>query len=209
MKKLLTVPFVVVMLVAILFLAACGRDSNDGYWSGEISFAPYQFGPFDPNLDIVLYRVQEILAERYDIHVTFRPEFVDFNDYHTIMATRVAAGTAPDIWVGGREDRIREYYRQGAIASWDVEFFREHAPNLAAYIDSGTSGPLGSFDGSIWWRNATVTTGTGRMNSVPAAPFGEPLVMNGVVYRGDWLEALGVETPPHNLDEWFSYVQIR
>jgi putative aldouronate transport system substrate-binding protein len=170
-------------------------------WVGEITFAPYMFGPWDPSADIVVGKAEALLNSKYGLSAKLTNVYVEYSDYETIMNTRIAGGTAPDVWLGLNESGIRNYYRQGVIASWDRPFFEEHAPNLTAYINTG--GSRGKLNVDRGWRGSMIATGDdGKMCTLPQAPVGEPYGQKGVVYRGDWLTKLGVTEPPYELDEW-------
>jgi putative aldouronate transport system substrate-binding protein len=200
-----------IVLIALLLIAACGRGgttggtSGSGSYAGEITFAPYMFGPWDPSRDVVVGKVQQTLAEKYGINVTLTNVYVEYSDYRAIINTRIAGGTAPDIWLGLNESGIRDYYSQGVIASWDVSFFRQNAPIISAYIDKG--GSRGALNTERWWQGAAVASGTGKMVTLPSPPIGEPYAQKGVVYRGDWLANLGVTNPPAEMNDWIALMR--
>ena len=201
-----------VVVIALLF-ASCGNktsrsdiDPDTGFWTGEITFAPYMFGPFDSSKDIVVKEIQRILEERYKVKVKLTNVYVEYLNYFEIINTRVAGGTAPDVWLGGGDSQITEYYDQGVIAAWDEAFFRRNAPVISSYIDKG--GSRGTLDSARWWKGAKLGSGTvGKMVTLPSPPYGEFITPTGVVYRGDWLQNLGVTNPPADLNEWVALMR--
>jgi len=231
MKKYLVM---LLLLVAVLALAACNRDTGgdagtaatpaatpaeapaptetpatedpppaEGWaWEGEISVAPYMFAPVDTARDIITPALEELIRERLNMNVTLNNVYIEWGNYRELINVRIASGTAPDVFLGAGEVLIHEYYRQSAIASWERSFFEENAPGITAFINGGGTRNAHVERVDQWWYASQLD---GSMLSFPRLD--SPLFMpprQGMVYRGDWLDNLGVphDEIPHQLDEW-------
>lgn len=200
MKKLL-----VLALCLMMALPAFAVAETPVTWTGTISVAPYLFGPWDEAKDIVVHPTEALMKERYGLDVTFDVVFVENANYREIINTRIAGGTAPDVFIGGDAVVLSQYYDQGAIASWDVDFFKENAPATYEFLNNGGyQGRLKDFV-DMFWKLACAEDG--KMTTVPY--FDEQSAMPGktLMYREDWLDALGVahdkpEDLPMTLDDF-------
>lgn len=195
MKKLL-----VLVLCLALALPIFGVAEGDIKWSGTISVAPYMFGPFDETQDVVVNWCEDYIEEKYGYDVNFEIVFVENANYREIINTRIAGGTAPDIFQTGGDVVLDKYYEQGAIASWDVEFFKENAPDLYEFFNKGCYQGRLAEHVPLFWDMATADDG--KMNNIPY--FDEQAIMPAktLMYRQDWLDALGVTELPKTVDEF-------
>lgn len=167
-------------------------------WSGTISVASYAFGPMDEDLDIVGPYIEERLLE-YGLDVELEYVYIEYPNYQEIMNTRLAGGTAPDIFLSLSLDNQIELYNQGAVATWTPEFFMENAPTIAAYIEKGgIDGKQEDFI-DLWWEYALKD---GDMYTIPNFAPGQNIPYKNVVYRSDWLEALGITELPTTVDDF-------
>lgn len=167
-------------------------------WTGTISVSSYAFGPMDEEQDIVGPYVEEAL-KAYDIDVDLEYVYVEYPNYIEIMNTRLAGGTAPDIFLSNSLDNMLELYNQGAIASWSKEFFMENAPNINAYVEAGGIDGMQKDSVSLFWEYAMVGD---DMITIPKFSPGQNIPYKNVVYREDWLEALGVTELPKTTDDF-------
>ncbi|MBN1777663.1 MAG: extracellular solute-binding protein [Clostridiales bacterium] len=192
MKKLLAF-----LLCAVLIIPAAASVADDApiKWSGTISVASYMFAPFDPDKDIVVGEVEKILKEKYGYDVTFDVVYVEYPQYQEIINTRIAGKTAPDVFISLNQTNMDTLYDQGALATWDVEFFQENAPNLYAFFNGGGyHGRLANFV-DMFWDYSTVDDG--KMVTVAGMTEAGSMPYKTLIYRGDFLDALGVD--PANL----------
>ncbi len=192
MKKLFAL-----LLCAMLIVPATVSFADDApiKWSGTISVASYMFAPFDEDQDIVVKEVEKILKEKYGYDVTFDVQYVEYQQYQEIINTRIAGKTAPDIFISMSQTNMDTLYEQGALASWDVSFFQENAPDLYEFFNNGGyHGRLADFV-DMFWNYATVDDGT--MITVPGMVEAGCMPYKTLIYRGDYLDALGVD--PDNL----------
>lgn len=195
MKKLLVLLLCLVLALPVFASA----EEVPVTWSGTISVAPYLFGPYDESKDKVIKPIEKILKEKYGLDVTFEVVFVENANYSEIINTRISGGTAPDVFQATNLVTMKKYYDQGAIASWDIEFFKENAPHLYEFLNNGGyQGRLADYV-DLFWKLSTID---GKM--VTTAYFDEQASMPSktLMYRQDWLDNLGVEELPYTLDDF-------
>ncbi len=191
MKKLLVLALCLMLLLPAVSIA----EAVPIKWSGTISVAGYMFAPFDPDKDIVVGKVEEILKEKYGYDVDIDVVYIEYPQYREIINTRIAGKTAPDIFLSISDVNMKNLYDQGAIASWDVDFFKENAPDVYAYLNGGGyKGRLADFV-DMFWEYSTVPGG--KMITVAGMSEAGAMPYKNLIYRGDFLEALGVD--PENL----------
>ena len=98
----------------------------------------------------------------------------------------VTAGEIPDVL---QYVDKQAYYEQGIIGGWTEEFFREHAPNLSAWIDAENPAAWNyvKYDGELMY-----TIPVYRLFNTVAGP---------LVWRADWLRNVGIDKIPETLEE--------
>lgn len=191
----MTKRIITLVLALAMLLTACSLAVAEDYkWSGTISVAQYGLGPIED--DQITPLVEEKLRE-YGYDVKFDIVYLENSQYDTLLNLRLANKEAPDIFMvhGGAE--LDQYYQQGVLKTWTEEFFRENAPDVAAYIDAGN--PLGT--------NANIVDATwamakrdGKMACLPLISINQGSLIN-VIYNTQWLEKLGREVP-ETLDDF-------
>lgn len=174
--------------------AAGKEEENPIKWSGTISVAPYMWGPVEN--DVVTPLIEEKLLE-YGYDVTLENVYLENAQYSELLNLRLASGDAPDIFYAVDANTYAEYCRQGLIATWDEEFFREHAPDVAAFIDAGEpDGDNAEFAGQFW----EMSKYEDKMAIIPLYGRNSGSLMN-VIYNKQWMEKLNAEVP-ETLDEF-------
>lgn len=176
--------------------AASASTTEEDYikWSGKITNAPYMFGQIEN--DIITPMVEQKLLE-YGYDIRLENVYIENTQYKELLNLRIASGDAPDIFHGIDDATFLEYNRQGTIANWEVSFFREHAPTVAAFIDSG--GPAGS-NKDIAQTAWEMSMYNGKMACVPYITQQAGSLIN-VIYNKQWLEKLGTKVP-EKLDDF-------
>lgn len=212
--RLLAILFALVLIVGVM--ASCDKTTEEeatkapvetkatekateepaGPWTGTISVSSYAFGPLDEEEDFVGPYIEEALLA-YDIDVDLEYVYIEYPNYNEIINTRLAGGTAPDIFLSQNIDTMLEYYDQGAIASWTKEFYLENAPNLNAYIEGGGLNGKQADSVDLFWEYSMVGE---EMVTISGFSPGGNMPYKNVVYRADWLETLGVTDLPTTVD---------
>ena len=199
MKKLLVLALCLMLAIPAFSFADAEVPVT---WSGTISVAPYMFGPWDESKDVVVHPTEQMIKERYGLDVKFDVVFVENANYREIINTRIAGGTAPDVFIGGDAAVMSQYYDQGAIASWDVDFFKENAPATYEFLNNGGyQGRLADYV-DLFWKLACAEDG--KMTSVPYFDEQSAMPSKTLMYRKDYLDALGVteDALPTTLDDF-------
>ena len=171
------------------------EEENSIKWSGTITFAPYMQGPVE-NDEITPLIVERLLEYGYD--VTLENVYIENNQYGEIINLKLAAGEAPDVFYCNSADSLQQYREQGLIATWDEEFFREHAPNLSAYYDAGGVDGVNAGISDKFW--AMAKYGEEEMCVLPTYGTSSGSLIN-VIYNKQWMDNLNAEVP-ETLDEF-------
>ena len=167
----------------------------------HISVAGYMFGPIDNEQDVITPLVEQMLREKHGINVDIEVVYVEQANYAEIINTRLAGGTAPDVFLAQSSTTLRTYYDQGVIKTWDEAFFKENAPNVYDFVMGGAAyGDLLPYVDQ--WKKASMVDG--EMCVLPSFKPDGSMPYKTLIYRGDWLEKLGVteETLPKTVDDF-------
>ena len=165
----------------------------------KISVAGYMFGPIDNEKDVITPLVEQQLKEKHGINVDIEVVYIEQANYAEILNTRLAGGTAPDVFLAQSATTLRSYYDQGVIKTWDEEFFKANAPHVYDFIMNGAAyGDLKPYVEQ--WKKASMIDG--EMCVLPSFKPDGSMPYKTLIYRGDWLEKLGVteETLPKTVD---------
>lgn len=189
-KRIITL----VLALAMLLTASSFAMAEDYKWSGTISVAQYGLGPIED--DQITALVEEKLRE-YGYDVKFDIIYLENTQYDTLINLRLANKEAPDIFIVHSGSELDQYYQQGVLKTWTEEFFRENAPDVAAFIDAGN--PLGS-NTNIVDATWAMSKRDGKMACLPLISINQGSLIN-VIYNTQWLENLNREVP-ETLDDF-------
>ncbi len=189
-KRIITL----VLALAMLATACAFAVAEDYKWSGTISVAQYAFGPIDD--DQITALVEERLRE-YGYDVKFDIVYLENSQYETLLNLRLANQEAPDIFRVNGGTMVDQYYQQGVLKSWTEEFFRENAPDVAAFIDAGNPLQTNTNIVDATWAMAKRD---GKMVCLPLISINQGSLLN-VIYNTQWLEKLDREVP-ETLDDF-------
>lgn len=167
---------------------APAEDPEPDMWVGEISVSSYAWAPLVEEDDFVGPYIEEALLA-YNIDVDLEYVYIEYPTYQEVMNTRLAGGTAPDIFLSYNLDNMLALYDQGAIASWSKDFYLEHCPTVNAFVEGGGLNGMQEDFVDLWWDYSTVGD---EMITIAGFHPGGNIPYKNVVYREDWLEALGV-----------------
>ncbi len=197
MKRFKTLPLL--MAGAMVFSAIPAIAAEEEKMT--ISVAGYLYGPVDAEKDVITPAIEARLAEEHGINVDIEIVYIEQANYAELINTRVIGGTAPDVFLAQSDNTLQTYYDQGAIKTWDEEFFKENAPDVYEFITNGAvNGDLA--DSVELWRE--FATRDEEMITIPSFKPDGSMPYKQLVYRGDWLEALGVSEDelPTTVDEF-------
>ena len=172
----------------------------------KISVAGYMFGPIDNEKDVVTPAVEKMLKEKHGIDVDIEVVYIEQGNYAEILNTRLAGGTAPDVFLAQSTTALNDYLDQGVIRTWDEEFFKENAPDVYNFVMAGAAyGDLAN-DVEAWKKAATRD---GKMVVLPSFKPDGSMPYKTMIYRGDWLDKLGVtqETLPKTVDDFVALME--
>ena len=204
MKKKL-VSLILCSAMAVTLLAGCGdAAASKGNAKGEpmkISVAGYFFGPVDNAKDVITPAVEARLKEKHGINVDIELVYIEQANYAELINTRLAGGTAPDVFLAQSNTTLENYYDQGVIASWSMDFFKENAPDVYKFIENGAAYGDLIEDVEMWKEYACLD---GKMVTIPSFKPDGSMPYKQLIYRGDWLKKLGVteDKLPKTLDEF-------
>ena len=193
----------VLALVMVLTLVPTAMAEDEPM---KISVAGYMFGPIDNEKDVVTPAVEKMLKEKYGINVDIEVVYIEQGNYAEILNTRLAGGTAPDVFLAQSTTALNDYLDQGVIRTWDEEFFKTNAPDVYNFIMNGAA--YGDLKGDVEaWKKAA--TRDGKMVVLPSFKPDGSMPYKTMIYRGDWLDKLGVteETLPKTVDEFVSLME--
>lgn len=186
-KKVISLLLCTAMVASVL--TGCGDKAKTPGEKMTISVAGYFFGPVDNEKDVITPAVEARLLEEHGINVDIELVYIEQANYAELINTRLAGGTAPDVFLAQSEQTVQTYYEQGVIASWDMDFFKKNAPDVWKFIQDGAAyGDLKEYVG-MWEEYACLD---GEMVTVPSFKPDGSMPYKQLIYRGDWLDALGV-----------------
>ena len=198
---------ILALLLALMMLVALAPTAVADDEPVKISVAGYMFGPVDHDKDVITPAVEKMLKEKHGINVDIEVVYIENANYTEILNPRLNdLATAPDVFLASSTTMLNTYYDQGAIKTWDEAFFKENAPDVYEFIMGGAA--YGDLKADVEaWRKASMRDG--KMVVVPSFKPDGSMPYKTLIYRGDWLEKLGVteETLPKTVDEFVALME--
>ncbi|TDQ37191.1 putative aldouronate transport system substrate-binding protein [Aureibacillus halotolerans] len=155
-------------------------DSSTTY---EIDWMPYITEPIDQDGKMVTYYEDKF-------NVDFNMVNVDHANIQELLNLKFASGEIPDVMLDGvSSDTIQQLVKQGVLLSLDEEVLKETMPDL--YSKATELNPN-------WLEFAKVDDkiyGLPEMRDVYK-------YRTTIVWRGDWLENVGINKTPETLEEF-------
>lgn len=168
----------------------------------HISVAGYMFGPVDDERDVITPKVEQRLKEEHGINVDIEVQYIENTNYADVLNPRLTSlDTAPDIFLAGSSTLLQTYYDQGVIKHWSMDFFKENAPDVYEFVMNGAA--YGDLKDDVdQWIDASMIDG--EMVTLPSFKPDGSMPYKTLIYRGDWLENLGVteDQLPTTVDEF-------
>ncbi|MDF2713693.1 MAG: extracellular solute-binding protein [Paenibacillus sp.] len=182
-----------VLALALTLTAGCSetrgkgkRGANGNTAGGDdayaISWVSSQTAPVEPDAEMIRY-----WNEKFNVKLDVWN--MAQKNAGALLERKLASGEIPDkLYVTNFSD-LQQYARQDVLAAIPPDLLKRHAPGLYANINKEMPGAFNyaAVDGRIF--------GIPSLNA--NSRFREP-----VVWRGDWLEALGIAKTPETLDEF-------
>lgn len=154
-------------------------DPNKKY---NISLAPSAVVPVNKDGEMLKY-----FEEKFN--VDFDVWNIESSKWHEILNLKFASGEVPDQMEVKGFDTLQKYVNQDLLAEIPVDMLKEYAPFIYnEYIEKAVPGALkyGMVDGKLYGIPKPVS-------SIQRAP---------IVWRGDWLEKIGMTSPPETLEQF-------
>ncbi|MBQ7183330.1 MAG: extracellular solute-binding protein [Clostridia bacterium] len=192
--RILAIALAVMMIIGLVPAALAEEPM-------KISVASYMFGPVDNDNDVITPLVEQMLKEKHGIDVDIEVVYIEQANYGEILNTRLAGGTAPDVFLAQSATMLNSYYDQGVIKTWDEEFFKENAPDVYEFIMAGAA--YGDLAGDVdAWKKASMKDG--KMIVLPSFKPDGSMPYKTLIYRGDWLDKLQIaeDQLPKNVDDF-------
>lgn len=147
-----------------------------------ISWTAYQKAPTDPDGEMLKY-FEDMFNVDLDVWN------LEHNKYAEMLNVRLAAGEVPDLFRIRKPDELLGYVNQGVLAEIPEDTLQQYAPNILQVTEENAPGfmDFGKVDGKLY--------GIASVN--PTNIFRLP-----IVYRKDWMEAVGVDKNPETLEEF-------
>lgn len=193
--------FLALLLAAVMIVGIVPAMSLAESEPIHISVAGYMFGPVNNEKDIITPAVEKMLKEKHGLNVDIEVVYVEQTNYKEIINTRLTGHTAPDVFLANSATDIQNYYDQGVIKTWDENFFKTNAPDVYRFITNGAA--YGDLINDVeQWKEAS--TVDGKMAVIPSFKPDGSMPYKTLVYRGDWLNKLGVseDNLPKTVDDF-------
>ena len=138
----------------------------------------------DPDSKIV-----KAVEERYNVKFDFW--FVDNQKWDDTLNVRFAAGEMPDVFRLKTKGNLNKYVQQGVVGELPIEMIEEKAPNYMKMVEEYDTENLMWMPTRINGKNYGFTFPAIR-NTYPTS----------LVWRLDWLKAVGIDKVPETLEEF-------
>lgn len=169
------------IILSVLLLAACG-DSNDGTSGGkESNGGNSSDGPTNISIMATLHtpevpdeKIRKLIEEAANVELDI--EWVPDNNYNEKLNTSFATGTLPQVVSVGFEhlDQFREAMKDDQF--WEIGPYLDEYENLSNLKESIVDNS--KIEGKVY-----------------GIYQGRPLSRQGIVYRKDWADNLGLSAP--------------
>ena len=136
-------------------------------------------------------RMLEYWEEMFDVNIEFIA--LDAQNWDEQLNILISGGTIPDKIRISNNDRYRSFVSQGVLAEIPEEVIQTHCPNIYGFYEK---------EAPLALQNATVD---GAIYALPIYKE-DTRLRQGLFWRGDYLDALGVEAPS-TIEEMESVLQ--
>ncbi len=147
-----------------------------------ITWVTYQLAPLDENAKMIQYWNEQF-------NVDLQVWNIDNSNSEEILSLKFASGEIPDVLRIGSVSQFQKFSDQQILAKIPEGMAETYMPNVITQLEKELPGILryGMLNGETYAIPAEV-----RTHNLFRAP---------IVYRGDWMENVGVTKTPETLDE--------
>ncbi len=181
MKKIRCI-IVIGMIMSMLSLIGCSskQASNGKDEKYTITWTAWCGAPVNENADMVQY-----WNEKFGVN--FDVWYIDPANYGETLGLKIAGGEVPDVCWTSDLSAFYKYGKDGILAPLSDEIIKKNAPEMYDYYMSiePNAFKYRSVNGTIY--------GIPSLSSPARRP---------MVYRGEWLDKMGVQTLPDTLEEF-------
>ncbi|MCK9479236.1 MAG: extracellular solute-binding protein [Firmicutes bacterium] len=137
--------------------------------------------------------VQKFIEDKYNVQLEVKSITID---YYQKLGADIAGGDVPDVMFINEPQNWQPLVDQGLLAEIDQDFLKDYAPRHYAAIEQ--------VDKTIW-----------AAGMYKDALYAVPKIMGNeyntvMVWRGDWLDNLGIKQIPDTIDEFeYSFRKFR
>lgn len=153
-----------------------------------LTWVSYQKKPVEQDAYVI-----KMMEEKFNVDVDYIN--VDSGSFDEIMGIKMASGEIPDLFylgAGNRFEKLQQFYDMGVLAEIPLEVIEKYAPNYYASILADYPESPGAFD---------YTKMDGKNYALPDLNY-STINRLPIVYRGDWMEAVGVDKTPETIEEF-------
>lgn len=160
-------------------------DKTPGGGDTKYSYSMTMYQTRNSNPDSVM---KKKIEEKYNIKLDVID--IEWQKYEEILNLKLAGGEVPDIIYVKTANSARKLVEQDIAGSISLDLLKEKAPNMLKRIEDSTGDILKYYyiDGELY-TIPTFSASTG-LSGIP------------LVWRGDWLEKVGINKLPETLDEY-------
>lgn len=155
-------------------------DPDEKY---KISIVSNLFGPVDE--DGFMLKQWE---EKFNVDLDMW--YIDSTKFDEVFNLKLASNEIPDVIQARGISQFNKYYEQQVLAEVPMDAVEEFMPNLKSKLETESPGvfKLGVIEGKQYGIPAEI-----RLHNKYRAP---------IVFRGDWLQNVGITKTPETLDEF-------
>lgn len=204
MKKTVRSALILPAALSLLLAAACGGSGGGNTNGGseaaagassapaaensgpskkiKMTMVTSQQAPIRKDAEMVAYYNEKL---NMDIQVWD----IDSTKWNELLNLKFASGEIPDNILVQGFPNLQKYVGNDLLAEIPLELIRKHAPTLYKMLEADVPGAFnyGKVDGKIY--------GIPQLRP-------DNRYRNAIVYRGDWMKALGFEKAPETLEEF-------
>lgn len=114
---------------------------------------------------------------------------IEIGSYFDILNPRLASGEIPDVFHVHNNDMYNSYLEQGILGGVDPQLIKEYMPK---FLEASNE-----FSDGIW----SLVQKDGLIYGMPTLNVSNTRAFTNS-WRGDWLEAVGIEKVPETIDEY-------